>query len=253
MKYLFFLSSALCYSVSSLGQTRIEFGPHLGLNAGTAVYNNFGRDLDTKFALRGEIGATASVRWGHWGLLASGLFAQKGFRIDDEYNGPTDGSSNLIYMHWRQNYRLDYLTVPVNLVYHWRADGQGLQLFAGGYVGRLLGGRYRYDDVNVLEWDGAPLLLSGKGHGRLRTTDRIGDETTREWEYLRPWDAGVQAGLGYRHQRLLVQLGYTRSLRDLGPEYPGQTSPYQIIRQGASYKLRGVQLAATYLLFGTKP
>lgn len=226
----------------------MEVGPHLGLNAGTAVYNNFGRDFDTKFALRGEVGATLSVQWQHLGLQVSGLFAQKGFRIDDEYTGPGDGSSNLIYMHWRRSYRLDYLTVPLNLVYHWRPDGQGLQLFAGGYVARLLGGRHRYDDVNVLEWDGAPLLLSGKGRGRLRTTDSFDDDITQEWECLRPWDMGVQAGLGYRHQRLLVQLGYTRSLRDLGPEYPGQTSPNQIIRQGASYKLRGVQLSATYLL-----
>ncbi|GAB2954236.1 hypothetical protein GCM10027048_19490 [Hymenobacter coalescens] len=250
MKYYFALSFAWLASASAYGQLRFEAGPQLGLHVGLGDYHHMGRTYDTKLALNGQAGAAVSLGWRHWGLQASGLFAQKGIRVDDDYQ-PDTRFTNMLYVRSRQRYRFDYLTVPVNLVYHLRADGQGLQVFGGGYVSRLLGGRFRYDDVNVMMWDGAPLVYAGDGSRKVRAADVYEEDRERGRLYVRPWDAGVQAGLGYRHQRLLVQLGYTRSLRDLGPTYPYMGPNFRM--EGPSYKLRGLQLTATYLLLGTKP
>lgn len=125
------LFCALLGAVSTYGQVRFEAGPQLGLNAGTARYH-LGRDFDTKFALNGQVGAAVNLGWRHWELQAAALFAQKGFRVDDDYTPANFSSTNLRHARTKHTYRLDYLTLPVNQAYSLRADGQGLQRYLVG-------------------------------------------------------------------------------------------------------------------------
>jgi hypothetical protein len=259
MKYFFALSSALFVSASTYGQLRLEAGPHLGLDAGMAAYSNIsptsnsssGETVASKYALGGEIGGTANLSWRHWAVQASALYARRGFHLDEEYRGPAGMGDS--YNRIQHRNRLDYLTLPVSLAYTQRADGQGLQVFAGGYVGRLLGGRYTYDDVLEGDMGNGPQRAEFHGSSPVEPLETYEDgKGVRVGRpmYLRPWDAGVQAGVGYRHQRLLLQLGYRRGLRDLGPSFP--TIAPNFTMTGPSYKLRGVQLSASYLLLGGK-
>jgi Outer membrane protein beta-barrel domain len=236
------LGSATCAS----GQLRLAAGPRLGFSATTARYEAVRETFHQKAGPGGEVGGFVSLNRGRWAVQASGLYALKSFRLDDSFSYPP--GLGVLSARYDETYRLHFLTMPLNVAYQLRADGQGLQVFGGGYAGRLLGGRVRYDDAVTFDLGSGPVPMLYQGSGKVVTTNQHTDETLFGADrpfYLRPWDLGAQAGLGYRRGPLLVQLCYSRGLRDLGPK-PAAISGTTVY--GPSYKLRGVQLSAVYLL-----
>jgi hypothetical protein len=79
------------------------------------------------------------------------------------------------------------------------AAGQGIRLFAGGYASFLLGGSQ--------EVSGTALNLKRKV---VASNDYQGPGSY----YSRSVDAGLQAGVGYRLNDVLVQATYSQGLRD---------------------------------------
>jgi hypothetical protein len=133
--------------------------------------------------------------------------------------------------------RTDYLTLPLQLGYTQRADGQGMQVFAGPYAGLILGGHYTraatYSGGNSSTYSGG-VVAEGKGNS---SSDQP----------IRRWDAGFQAGVGYRHQQWLAQLDYSQGLLNADAERNGTSSFYG----SSAYHNHVLQFSLAYL-FGSK-
>ena len=132
----------------------------------------------------------------------------------------------------------NYLAVPVSVAYTQFANGQGVQVSAGVYVARFLAGQYERSDLAP----GRPNVV-----GRVRAADA----QTLSFggaEYVRPWDAGLQAGVGYRYGQLLVQAGYAHGLRSLAPALTSRGSALT----AAPYYNQTLSLSLTYFVFGPR-
>jgi hypothetical protein len=237
-------------SVNARAQVVVQAGPHLGLNAATATYTADDHSFSPRYVGRPEAGVTGQASRGHLAVQASALYAPKGFQLKEDYVVVLQGVTTQVKI--RETYRLNYLTFPVSLAYARRADGQGLQVFGGGYLGVLLGGQREYNNSRTAEPNDQGVYsyatLSGSKSTILpskRLADYPRPANLNDYLYSRRLDAGVQAGLGYRRAGWLVQLGYSVGLTNQVPEFPryGLVSVRQQVHRN-----RAAQLSATYLL-----
>jgi hypothetical protein len=173
----------------------------------------------------------ADIGFGHLAIQPAVQFAQKGYDQVATYSLVT--SSRI---------RLNYLAIPVNLAYTQHRDGQGAQVFAGPYQGVLLGGNYS----SVTMYPPAILLPDIAKEGKVAAAESYTPSSTDTNFYSRRVDAGLQFGLGYRYQGLLLQAAYSLGLTNQasvaeqlpgGPQYPPIT-----------YRNRVFQVSLTYLL-----
>ena len=153
----------------------------------------------------------------------------------------------------KATYRFNYLTLPLQVVDALRADGQGAQVFAGGYVGSLLGGNYDYQNSYSATYPGEATGGGSKKSGLVVWGDYFPNNSNihgyaDDGFYSRALDAGLQAGLGYRFGRALVQASYSHGLRNLAADLAcGSGSNRQLIDSGVTYRNRAWQASFSYL------
>lgn len=259
MKYLYrigylILVAGLMLSNPGQAQTHVSIGPSLGLNVSTAPYQSAAHTYRTTARGGVEAGVLATASRRHVGLQAALLLAQKGFGIDDETHS-NDGRGRGSDTYINARYRLNYLTLPLNVVYSLRADGQGLQVFAGGYLGLLLGGDYDYKYSYSAYSPGGATGGGATTSGAVIPGDYFPNSSniygySSDAFYSRHFDAGLQGGLGYRFGRALAQVSYSWGLRNLAADVQyGYGSGQTISASGISYRNRVIQAAFSYLLF----
>lgn len=227
---LFLLGSVGC----AQGQTVVSAGPVIGFNASTVPYK-YDHTYTTHYRTGGAIGALVNVQRQHLALQVAALYQQKGFRIDDEYT-----LSRSYYSRQKSDYRLNYLTIPVQVAYAFRPDGQGLQVSAGGYAGLLLRGEVQDDLYHQDLMDGS----IGSYQGTRKIEPGRATDIYSITSYSQRIDAGLQAGVGYRYEQLLVQLSYSYGLRNVGPRYEEGVGVGFIT---PSYYNRVAQVSVAYL------
>lgn len=238
--------SLLLAASTAQAQSSFRIGPKVGYNLSSAriefpALPDYASVTDS---YRGgfEAGLVAQVGLsGHLSLQPAVLYAQKGFGFArNSYFAPNDYTYNEDY-----TLRFNYLTVPVNAVFSQRANGQGVQVFAGPYVGFLLGGNYK----STIRGGVGGALPGGRAQsGDVVASDTYGTDLTNGDYSSRGFDVGLQGGLGYGFDGgFQLQLSYSQGLRDLGAEYgPGnrnrETPP--------TYSNHAFQLSLAYL-FGS--
>lgn len=237
-------------------QTHCSIGPSLGLNVSTASYRSSSHPYQTTASAGAEAGALAVFSRQHVGFQAALLFSQKGFGIDDATHSDNgQGSTSDSYVNAR--YRLNYLTLPLSVVYFLRADGQGLQVFGGGYLGLLLGGSYDHKNSYSARYPGGATGGSSTTAGAVVPGDYFPNSSniygyTSTDFYSRRVDAGLQGGLGYRFGRALAQVSYSGGLRNLAADVQYGGSSGTISASGIVYRNRAVQASFSYLLFSLR-
>lgn len=192
-------------------------------------------------------GSARGLQLGHFALQSAILYSQQGFGLEESYGASTlTGIPTVI----NERYRLNYLTVPLNLAYTSQANGQGWQVFGGAYLGILLGGSYSFDNKYAMFPYG---YASDQRSGRVVAQDThnttYGPYFVPSTDiYSRHLDAGLQAGIGYRIGGALLQLSYSLGLRNLGATqvYDYGTSRYTY--EGAAYRNRTLRASLTYLV-----
>jgi hypothetical protein len=194
-----------------------------------------------------EAGLQGSLQLGHFALQPAILYSQHGFGLEESYGAASlTGVPTVI----NERYRLNYLTVPLNLAYTSQANGQGWQVFGGAYVGLLLGGSYSVDNKYAMFPAGySPEQRSGRVVAQDAHTTTYGPNFVNSTNfYSRHLDAGLQAGIGYRIGGALLQLSYSLGLRNLGTTqiYDYGTSRYT--SEGLAYRNRALQASLTYLV-----
>ncbi|NML65444.1 PorT family protein [Hymenobacter sp. RP-2-7] len=232
-------------SLAAQAQTQFRFGPQGGYTLSSATYHvaDYPSYISTsgKFGSGFTAGLVAQVDLGNlFSLQPAVHYVRRTPRIDDNsYYQP-----NNYYYNQHYEFRLDYLSVPVNLLYSEHGHGKGFQVFAGPYLAFLLGGKYT---------SAISAGYGGPSNGRVFAGNVVAGDTyatsSRDTNYYsRRLDYGVQAGVGYGLPVVQLQFSFNYGLRDIGAAYAanaGNTFAAPVIHN------YGFQLAASYL-FGPK-
>lgn len=214
-------------------QVSVSLGPVVGETLMKQRFSN-GGTADYRFGLLA--GAQAYLSWGRWALQPALLFAQKGFNYSTEVDYRVANGQMGRATIWSKQ-RLNYLTLPVNFVFAPSGTATGPQFLAGPYVSMLLGG--------TIEQGGLPEQPSSS------TSIRIANEIApQEGPAARRFEAGLQAGVGFRYEGLVLQATYSLGLRNTRAYYilnPGGTT----ISNDNAYN-QGFQVSAGYLFNVTR-
>jgi hypothetical protein len=230
-KRLFLALTLLSSGSIAHAQVRYSIGPQVGYTLATANYKYTPYKNDRQFRSGFSGGLTGEVGIGHLTVRPAVLYAQKGYKLMQTYSFGS-GSPTII----SNNKRFDYLTIPVNIAYTQHSDGQGVQVFAGGYIGFVLGGRY----TDVADYGSGKQTFTGKVVSNSSSDPRAFP--------IRSKDFGIQGGIGYRYQRLLAQVEYSMGLRNAAP---GTSLRSIDPNDQPTYHNRVFQLSLAYL-FGPK-
>ncbi|TDN39202.1 PorT family protein [Hymenobacter sp. UV11] len=176
-------------------------------------------------------GVQASVGAGHWVWQPAVLYAQMGHQL----HGVDNYAFGVTPQPFSQDVRANYLVIPLTVARTQHAGGQGLQVFAGPYLGILLGGHARVENGY------------GVTTGDVANAHQDHNDGTF---YSQRFDGGLQAGLGYRQQHWLVRATYCLGLHSMSVSYdPSRgASPYY----QSYYYNRAFQLSLAYLVKCTK-
>ena len=220
--------------VSSFPAARAQFslGPRLGLNL-ARLHASTSLDERHRLLPGVQVGVAAQIRMGRWALQPAFVFSQKGSR--NRYTVTNDFAQPAVTYREKTTIRVPYLELPLNLAYTPRW-AHGVQAFAGPYVAIGIGG--------YSESDPDPVTINGYTLERYRAPltypTLFGGRGSVRWH-----DLGLNVGLGYQHQRLLVQLqqsfGATNAL-------PARNAD----QEDAGRRHRVTSFTLTYL-FGPKP
>lgn len=227
------LASSFLLAATAQAQITFSVGPRVGLNVATAhLPVNYSGPYTSHAGF--EAGFTSNAQFGHFAVQPSFLFSQKGYA--------TSGSLISIDspVTYDEQVRLNYLTVPLNLVFSLGKNGEGLQAFAGPYVSMLLGGNYKrqiHVGGGYLGTPAADYELSGK----VKPASVVSDSDN---EYSRRFDTGLQAGLGYRLGGFQLQASYSLGLRNLATQYRANGYTYN----EPGYYNRAWQVSLSYLV-----
>lgn len=231
------LATGLCFGTSlpsARAQARFSIGPRAGVTVTTARFNYNGTlpyTFTTEPVTRLETGVVANIGYRHLLWQPALLYAQKGSILVGTQPPLTIGSSRPARAQLTQ--RLNYLTLPVNVGYTQKANGEGWQGFGGGYVGLLLGGKRAVHDqyesaTGTSFYDSEQPIQPG--------TEAVEANTF----YAQRWDAGLQAGVGYRYQAALLQVAYSVGLAN--------AEVLNSLQEPQTYYNRTIQAVFAYLL-----
>lgn len=226
-------------------QTTFGLGPLVGGNAASARYG------ESTYPVLGRAGVEAGLQgvvgFGHFALQPALLFSQKGFgaTLEDEYELGDHKTTTATY-------RLNYLTLPLNVAYALQADGRGFQVFAGPYVGLLMGGHYTTTTTHDQAVNALP-DTHGSGTVVARNAGPASGASNDPF-YSRPVDAGLQFGVGYRLGHALLHAGYSRGLRNVAADRQETDSVTgQVVTHPLPpYYNRAFQVSLAYLVGSTR-
>jgi len=241
---------------------------------GTSI-TNAKQDYRRSALLAPQFGAVLDVRFGKLAVQPAVLFSQKGVdqRLDvTSTNTFSPGGGFFTTTTTSDQYhtvsRPNYLEIPINLVYTSGTD-HGFQLFGGPYVAFGMGGRAEYTNEGSTKSSSggfgggssnsyynfsttlfqykddfpgpsASLVSSSPGPYSAFPTPFV---ASSGFAVARRFDAGLNAGVGYRRGPLQVQLGYGLGLIN---QQPGKANFHR--DDLPAYYQRVAQLTATYFV-----
>lgn len=239
-QYISFLIANNLLFIASIShaQVALSVGPSAGYNVATTNYQYATADGESYHVSAHSglaIGIQAQASRGHVAVQPALLYSQKGFNLvrttmggnGDQYTSTT-------------KYRLNYLTLPLNLVYTTGSTGQGFEASAGPYISALIGGNYQFSSELVA----TNAHFTSEGEGKVIASSEYKSSSASYPDYAsRRFDAGVQAGIGYRYQEFLAQVGYSLGLRNVGAAYRSGTG----MSAAPTYHNRAFQVSLSYL------
>lgn len=193
MKKIFLGLIALTF-LAVATQAQVTFAPRVGFNMA-----NIGGDNADDFKMKSgmQIGAVANIGFSDaLSLQPALLFSQKGTKED--WDDATIKMS------------LNYLELPINVVYGLNLGGNQLQFFAGPYLGYGISGKIS-SDVEGFEDIDVQFI-----------SDAI--DADEDKAAVAPLDLGFNIGAGYKINNIQIQADYGLGLANINPLYDGKAS-----------------------------
>ncbi|GAB2769458.1 hypothetical protein HNQ93_000331 [Hymenobacter luteus] len=232
------LITAMLMAGAQFAQAQVTIGPRVGLNlatvSGDTEFDGF--EADPKMILAPQVGVTLNAQFGNLALQPSLLFSQKGFKVEEEISGVEDGE--VYSASVKGNMRLNYLEIPVNLVYNTSGEEGGFQIFAGPYVGIGLGGKAKTE----VDFSGGGSSFNVSESTNVKFANQ--DDANSDQQFVRQPDFGANFGLGYKAGPFQVQAGYSLGLSNLIPDSADGSEPEAKLRN------RVVQVSLNYFFGG---
>lgn len=234
MKNLFtalVLTSAVAGAATSAqAQSTIEFGPRLGLNVSTVSNSGTptGFNDETKSITGVQVGATLNVGISeNFSFQPSLLFSQKGA----EFSGSDSDNSNSPYVTTIKataTPKIGYLELPLNFVYTFGGQN-GVQIFAGPYAalgvsgsgtakGEIITNDPNYLAIGATGTFPATLKVEFGDQQNENANNNSSSNSLTATATVRRFDAGLNAGVGYRVGPFQAQLGYGLGLVNFVPK-----------------------------------
>ncbi|HSG67131.1 MAG TPA: porin family protein [Bacteroidales bacterium] len=206
--FILLLSTGLIFA-------QVSFGPKVGFNMSKYGYQ-YSDDLEylepnSNFKLGGTIGGMMNLQIVDFlAFQPSLMIAKKGTGLDvaDLYSGEA-----VVEGYYRV--RVTYLEVPLNLALGLKLGTFRFQVFAGPYLAYAIAGKHKWD----YELNEAGIRTDVKGEEKINFTSEISEENQEKERYQqRPFDMGVNFGVGYKVNKVLLNLGFAMGLTNLRPE-----------------------------------
>lgn len=213
MKKLLLFALAICFIAgSSLAQ--ISFGPKVGINMSTFNQNFKDSDdeSDLTFKFGQSIGGIVNIQIADFLAFQPSLsIINKGTAADlSEWDG--DGYTYDGY----NRMRITYLEMPLNIVFVIDFGSSSLQFFTGPYFALAIAGNLKWDYTWTYQGD----TEIEKGDKKIKFKNEVGEN---DWEegiagFLRPLDVGMNLGVGFQINHLLLNMGYSIGFANLQPD-----------------------------------
>lgn len=200
MKKLLLSVFAITLFIGATAQ--ITFGPKVGLNL--AKIN--GDDTENaKIKMGLQIGLITDIAFSDAISLQTGLiFSQKGSKSEIDVLDET----------YTSKMNINYLEIPINMVYGLNIADNTLQFFAGPYIGIGLTGKISSDIEGFEDMD----ITFGNDESDLIEGD-FG---------CKRFDFGLNFGAGYKINKIQIQANYGLGLSNLIPDNDGEAPDYKI-------------------------
>ena len=170
--------------------------PRIGVTAGLNVSNmttkSDGQSETNDFKAGFQVGVVADFAiTENFSIIPELLFSQRGAKHE------VKGDAN---NYEKSSMTLNYLQLPINAAYKFDVGmGSKLFIFAGPYLGYGLSGKTKWEDV-----------FEGKketGSENVKFGSKEND--------VKPFDFGVNAGVGYQYEKIFFKLQYNLGLANL--------------------------------------
>ena len=229
-QYLLAASLLLAGATAAQAQVRLAIGPQVGYTLFTVDYHDDIYRNSTGYRSNFSAGLLADVGVGHLSVQAAPRYTRKGYSLDQ---------TGIQFAPGGRQVRLGYVALPLSIGYTQHKDGQGFQLFGGAYLGYFTDGHYNLQfPVNGINTNLSGPVASEKD------TNAPGSAIL-----VRRLDWGVQGGIGYRYQQVLLQVEYQAGLQNVNP---ANTSSGYSSKTGNYYN-RGFQASLAYLFGSVRP
>ncbi|MBF9142594.1 porin family protein [Hymenobacter properus] len=250
-------------ATTARAQSTVEFGPRLGLNVSTVKESGTpdpgsGFSQETKSIVGVQVGATLNVGINdNFSFQPSLIYSRKGA----EFIGKSDFPFNPAYktsIEATATPKIGYLELPLNFVYTFGGH-DGFQVFAGPYVAMGVSGEGSAKaTINTNDPD-LQMALGGMTSFPATLKVEFGDKqndnannnntstnpgTLTATITVKRFDAGLNAGIGYRVGPFQAQLGYGLGLVNFTPKDTNGNDT------GAKSYNRVFQLSANYFFGG---
>lgn len=144
------------------------------------------------------------------------MFSKKGTGLDVDYR-----ESGEAVITGYERIKVSYLEMPLNLALGLKIGNFKFQVFAGPYLAYAIAGKHKWD----YEENKDGVRTDIKDENKLTFKNEVPeDDLENIATYQRPFDIGMNFGVGYKVNSVLINLGYAMGFPNLQPEVQGQDS-----------------------------
>ena len=229
---------------AAAGIAQVSFAPRVGLQI-ARVNSSSSLDIGSRFGV--SAGATMDIRLGRCSLQPALAYVQRGAVLKSKEvayeNTSRPNSTYIEYAKVESLYKLDYLELPVTVVYTAsdQVAGNGFQAAIGLYAAvGIRGTNIRKTEYRAKQRSNDAPTRTESSSGPISFTNDI-TSFTASGHYVRNTDFGGQIGLGYRYHNAQLQALYQIGLTPLEPTIGGR-------RLSRENQHRIIQLTLNYFL-----
>lgn len=198
------------FSAATFAQ--ISFGPKVGVTL-SRYGTNYADGLEEpelQYKMGPQVGLMMNFQILEFLAFQPSLMYSKkgtGYNIEDEYSG------DYVITGYKRD-RVSYLEVPLNLALGLKIGPVKFQVFAGPYFAYAIAGKQVWDYEENLNG----IRTDKKGDAKFEFVNEIPEEQDEDVIYQRPFDAGIDFGLGFQVSKVLINVGYAMGFSNLQPE-----------------------------------
>ena len=241
MKKVLLFGIALFIISSSFAQ--ISFGPKVGITLSKYAYSYESslkdQEPEVKFKLGPQIGGMMDLE------ILEFLFFQPSLMISKKgtaFDVSSEDSGDAINTGY-DRVKVTYIELPLNLALKLKIGNFKFQVFAGPYFAYAIAEKRKWDyeqNINGIRTD-------IKDEEKIVFKNEVSIDNKDEKYYQRPFDIGIDFGVGYQVNSVLLNLGFAMGFSNLQPEIKDS----EIEASDRKYSNRTVFISAAWL-FGIK-